>query len=219
MRHRGFTLVEMLVALSVAALLVTLVYGGVRVAHRAVKATDTLIENNEIMRISWQFLHGALSRARLARQLNNRDDLTGFAGDSQSLGFVADMPPYLGIGGPTRITLKIDQQDGARRLLVTRQRFDYKQEMVDNVPQEAVLLDQLDSLVIAYFGQIGGETTPQWHAEWTENSHLPNLVSIQVRPVGTAAWPVLIARPLAGTQPVSDDALPDERADSGEVGE
>lgn len=219
MRHHGFTLVEMLVALSVAALLVTLVYGGVRVAHRAVHATDALIEDNEIMRISWQFLHGALSRARLARQMNNRDDLTGFAGDSRSLRFVADMPPYLGIGGPTLIMLGTDQVDGAPRLLVTRQRFDYKQEMADNAAEEAVLLDRLGSLEIAYFGQTRDETTPQWHTEWAEKSHLPNLVSIRVRPLDAPAWPVLIARPLAGTQPVSDEALPEELPDTADAPE
>lgn len=216
MRQRGFTLVEMLVALSVAALLVTLVYGGIRVAHRTVIATDALIEDNEIMRISWQFLHGALSRARLARIIGNREDLTGFAGDAESLRFVADMPPYLGLGGPTRITLTTDRHDGEKRLLVTRQRFDYTQEMSADDLQQAVLLDRLDALQIAYFGQRSDETTPQWHDEWSERSHLPNLVSIRVAPADAPAWPELIARPLAGTQPVSEEAPPEERPDATE---
>ncbi|MCB1773540.1 MAG: prepilin-type N-terminal cleavage/methylation domain-containing protein [Gammaproteobacteria bacterium] len=216
MRQRGFTLVEMLVALSVAALLVTLVYGGIRVVHRTVNATDALIENNEIMRISWQFLHSALSRARLARILGNREDLTGFSGDGESLSFVADMPPYLGLGGPTRITLATDRLDGAERLLVTRQRFDFRQETADEPPQQAVLLDQLDSLRITYFGQLSDETTPGWHDAWSERSHLPNLVSIRVKPAGSPAWPELIARPLAGTQPVSEEAPPEDRPDAAE---
>ena len=53
--QRGFTLVEMLVALGIATLLVSLVYGSIRVGQRSARALDRQVEQAEVMRIGWQF--------------------------------------------------------------------------------------------------------------------------------------------------------------------
>ena len=61
--QRGFTVVEMLVAIAVAGLLVSLVYGAIRVGQRSVSALDSRVEQSELMRIGWQFIHDAITHA------------------------------------------------------------------------------------------------------------------------------------------------------------
>jgi general secretion pathway protein J len=200
-RSHGFTLVEMLVALAVAGLLVSLVYGAVRIGHRAAQAADVLVERNEIMRIGWRFLHDALSRARPVQDPERREDLTGFRGEPDRLEFVADLPAYTGPGGLTRIALWRDAAGRDDRLLVSRRRHDASGEAAsDEAIREAVLVERLDDVEIRYFGRLDDAETSRWHAAWDSERFLPNLVQIQVRPTAAPAWPVIIARPLTGTR-------------------
>ena len=208
--QRGFTLIEMLVALSISALLVSLVYGAVRIGQRSATAMNTQTENTEIMRIGWQFLHDAVTRARPVSALDTPDDHTGFKGTPDGLRFVADMPAYVGLGGLTRIRLTTERTHSGRQLLLTRQRFD-RLSSTTAAPDEiesAVLVDELDRLRIAYFGKSTPDASPAWHSDWTDPEHLPNLVSISVTPGHGRSWPELIARPLTGAVPLGDDELP-----------
>ena len=151
----GFTLVEMLVAISVAALLVSLVYGAVRVGQRSAHALDVQAEDTEIMHIGWQFLHDAVTRARPVSNPEDTEDRTGFHGSDDKLEFVADLPAYVGVGGLIRIRLETARADGEEQLLLTRERFDRSPPpaVVPDASEQAVLVEELDSLKIAYFGQ------------------------------------------------------------------
>lgn len=216
--QRGFTLIEMLVALSISALLVSLVYGAVRIGQRSANAMNVQTENTEIMRIGWQFLHDALTRARPVATLDTPDDRTGFNGTHEGLRFVAAMPAYVGLGGLTRIRLTTERTHSGRQLLLTRERFDRLSSTAapDDI-ERAVLVDELDRLRIAYFGKSGPDASPAWHSDWTDPEHLPNLVSISVTPEQGRPWPVLVASPLTGAAPLGDDELsldsdlPDDR--------
>jgi general secretion pathway protein J len=209
--QRGFTLVEMLVAISVAALLVSLVYGAVRVGQRSARAMEVRTEDTEAMRIGWQFLHDAVSRARPVSDPRETENQTGFYGSADKLEFVADMPAYVGLGGLIRIRLASTATHEADQLLLTRERFDKSlpEATIDGI-EEAVLVEDLDKLQIAYFGQVERTASPAWHSRWSSPDTLPNLVSISVVPAEGRAWPILIARPLTGTTPLDDGELPDD---------
>lgn len=214
LRHRGFTLVEMLVALSVSALLVSLVYGSVRVGQRSARALGVQTTQAEVMRIGWQFLHNALARARAVPDPSDNQDRTGFQGMSNVLSFVADMPAYIGLGGLMRITLEIEETDTGRQLVLSRRSIDITSDLPpeDNV-ERAVLVESLDTLAITYFGQIKGDAAPAWYGNW-DNTHrkLPNLLQISVEPTGGPAWPVLIASPLMGAEPLEMPVPTSERS-------
>ena len=204
---RGFTLVEMLVAISVAALLVSLVYGAVRVGQRSADALDERIEGAEVMRIGWQYLHGALTRARPVLDPTRDEDPSGFHGNAERLSFIADMPAYVGVGGLFRIRLGVADIAEGRQLLLSRERFDPLTEQAPEAsPEKAVLVERLDHLMIAYYGQQDADDDPAWHAAWDGPHTLPNLVRIDIKPAGGRAWPVLMARPLTGTVPLPEDA-------------
>jgi general secretion pathway protein J len=214
--QRGFTLVEMLVALSVSALLVSLVYGSVRVGQRSAAALGLQAEEAEVMRIGWQFLHDALTQAQAVPDPDNPRDRTGFHGGQDGLGFVAHMPAYIGIGGPMRIGLNAMATADGYQLLLTRRRLDTTQISASDEPDEqAVLVDNLDRLAIAYFGQLGQSAAPTWHNSWDSVGNLPNLIRISVKPAAAPSWPVLIARPLTGTEPLGDTAPDSDPAQTG----
>lgn len=203
---RGFTLVEMLVAISVAALLVSLVYGAVRVGQRSAAAVDQRIDQAEVMRIGWQYIHGAIVRARPVADPGNPDDRTGFLGQSDTLEFVADMPAYIGPGGLIRIRLVPTRTETGDALLLTRERYDPKAEVRGDAVQKAVLVEQLARLQIRYFGRREAGEAAVWHGSWESQNTLPNLVRIDVTPDGQRPWPVLVARPMSGTTPLPEDS-------------
>jgi general secretion pathway protein J len=213
--QRGFTLIEMLVAISVAALLVSLVYGAVRVGQRSSNALVTTIEDTEVMHIGWQFLHDAVTRARPVSDPRDTESRTGFLGSTNALEFVADMPAYVGLGGLIRIRLSGVSTDTGEQLLLTRERFDKSlPEPVDEPTEQAVLVEDLDELQIVYFGKKDRKEPPGWHASWDDSNALPNLVGITVIPSRGRAWPVLIAGPLTGTNPLGESEALDDTESS-----
>ena len=213
--QHGFTVVEMLVALAVAVLLVSLVYGAIRVGQRSASAVDSRVEQSDLMRIGWQFVHDTIAHAGPAKDPARPQNRTGFDGTSDLLQFVADMPSYVGIGGPARITLGRISMAGGDQLLLTRERLDE-----DSTPtgaeqiEQAVLVENLDELRIEYFGQLERGVPPSWQSNWDHARWLPNLVRIAVRPSGAPAWPLLTAAPRGGSAPLDEGALPAETGES-----
>ena len=142
------------------------------------------------------------------RQPQNR---TGFEGTPDRLVFVADMPSYVGIEGPARITLGRVAKTGVGQLLLTRERLDEESTATGAAQiEQAVLVERLDELRIEYFGQLERGVPPSWQSLWSSPRRLPNLIRIRIRPAGAPAWPLLTAAPKYGTAPLDEDALPAE---------
>jgi len=212
--QRGFTLVEMLVALAVAALLVSLVYGSIRVGQRSVRALDHQVEQFELMRIGWQFVREAIAHAGPAVDPARDYSRTGFEGTADRLVFVAGMPSYVGIEGPMRISLGVVATPDGDQLLLTRERLDEQAAVAEEAPlEQAVLVESLQDLQIEYFGQVERGAPPTWRTFWDDQDRLPNLIRIRVLPADGPAWPLLIAAPKDGTAPLDDDILPDGTTD------
>ena len=209
-RQAGFTLVEVLVALSVATLLVALVYGAVRVGQRSAMALTEKSEQTEVMQLGWQYLYTAIGQARPFSDAEGNDDRIGFQGGAGHLVLHADVPTYVGISGLVRIELATRAGERGQQLVLTRRGVTAGEATDAPRPSEqAVLVESLDRLQLSYFGAKTRGDAPTWYGSWTEARQLPNLVRISVKPKGARAWPVLIARPLTGSAALGEDALPD----------
>jgi general secretion pathway protein J len=209
-RQAGFTLVEVLVALSVATLLVALVYGAVRVGQRSAMALTDKSEQTEVMQLGWQYLHTAVGRARPFGDPEDTDNRIGFEGGGSRLVLHADVPTYVGISGLMRIALETRAGERGQQLVLTRRGVVAGEATDAPLPSEqAVLVESLDRLQLSYFGAKTRGDVPTWHGSWTGARRLPNLIRISVKPKGARAWPVLIARPLTGSAALGEDDLPD----------
>lgn len=208
---RGFTLVEVLIALSVSALLISLVYGVVVLSQRSVQAIEQRAVSTETMHIGWRFLHDALTNTQSVSDPRDEDNSAGFDGTTDRLSFVADQPAFLGPGGLTRIAIEVRDEDGIDALVITREPFDPgRDDDLEAPAKQAVLVNDLKALKIRYFGANDESESMAWVDTWQDTPYLPSLVEIQVTPRGESAWPVMIARPMASVALYDGELATDE---------
>ena len=115
-RHAGgFTLVELLVALTLFALMSVLMFGGLRFGLRAWESGGERIDEAAQVEVVQNLLRRALSQAR--RTLGSdedRDTLSVFSGTPDTMSFVAPLPSHSGNGGLAVFLLSERQNsDGA----------------------------------------------------------------------------------------------------------
>src|SRR6185312_8312469 len=117
-RAAGFTLLEVLGALALLALLLMGVYGGVRSAIHGVRSGSAAIARVDQIGSAQRFLRGELAQALaqpIARTDNGRPIY--FAGSAHEMRYVAPLPGYLGKLGPQLQVLKlVDDGKGGQRL-------------------------------------------------------------------------------------------------------
>lgn len=192
-RDGGFTLVETLVALTIFSFLSLLLFGGLGFGARAWEGVTEAGERREDVRTAQRIL-----RTRLTHR--SRPGPAGFddrahdgrlGGTGQSLGFTAYWRTPLGHAG----VYNFDLSHEAGRL-VFAWRPDAAEEPDPALVGRRILLEDVKSVEIAFFGARAATEAPAWHPEWNRRDGTPDLVSVDVAfdPPG-AAWPLLVIRP------------------------
>jgi general secretion pathway protein J len=215
-RERGFTLIEVLIAMTLLGLLMAMLSGGLRLGTRAWEASDA--RSAELARL--EAVHGFIRRTLTGAYplLRTGDDdakrQIAFTGGAEAVEFTALMPAHFGVGGFYTITLAVeDGVDGAR--LVFRRQLYRSSDEETPAPAAAITIDEKEKVLLegvskaefAYFGIAENDERPSWRDEWQDQKSLPELVRLSVtfadRDKGT--WPDLVIAPRisATTAPTS----------------
>ncbi|HAA38719.1 MAG TPA: general secretion pathway protein GspJ, partial [Pseudomonas sp.] len=153
-RQQGFTLLEIMIVLSLLGVLLTLVGGALLGANRAVLKAQRYTVSLDEIRAAQQFLRTAISEA-LPLDVTEDDSQTDgfFAGGPQRMQFVATLPGVLG-GGIQRFTLQLVGPESQRDLQVAFARFESPAQV--SVPasrsEPQVLLKDIEDLQFSYRG-------------------------------------------------------------------
>ena len=196
MRQRGqggFTLVEVLLALTLMSLLLGVLYGGLQVVTLGWDRAETRTEAAQAQRQVLEFLRRGLRQGARVYERNTRNNTAriGFNGDSRSLHWVTPMMPYISAGGLSSVDLARND-DGQ----LTWSWSPFRPDGNGPEPRTRALLDAVDEMAIDYFGALPGEEDPTWRDQWDDPQTWPLLVRIRLT-VGGEALPALIA-PVAG---------------------
>jgi len=195
-KSSGFTLVELLLAVSLMALLLSLAYGGLKAATRASTNGQVLLEESGKVRITHRFIRRQLNQMQ-PLPFDIADDLDEtrivFEGDSRRIQFVAPMPGYLGQGGPQVQYLELVNGENGLDLLFSHQLLQgYDPQYM--IEREPILL--MEGIQDARFEFIGldedGELTA-WSSNWDTPGVLPKAVTLdmQLGEESRAIWPLL----------------------------
>jgi len=194
----GFTLVELLLAITLMAILLGLTYSGLRAATRSTeRGEDRLAVASEI-RASHQFIRKQLNQMlplSFAQLEDNEDTRIMFLGDSRSIQFVAPMPGYLGSGGPQVQLLELADGNDGDVLQFRHALLQYFEEefLYDRDP--IVLLNNVETAEFEFVGRDEEGFLTSWMPVWEQPYTLP--VAVRLNLVFTedkqARWPVLVA--------------------------
>lgn len=116
----GFTLVELLIAFVMLALISLLLFSGLRVGIRAWGGVEAAAEINTELRLTRDFLRRILSQARPVTLMVEAEPYLVFAGDGQQLEFVAPLSGQVGIPGLYLLRLGLENTGLGSTLVLRR---------------------------------------------------------------------------------------------------
>jgi general secretion pathway protein J len=184
-RTQGFTLLEMLVVLSLLAVLLTLAGGALVGANRAMAKAERYSTGLDEVRATQNLLRTALGQALplSAKNAQGEQDAV-FQGDAQHLQFYGPLPASLG-GGLYRYRLAL----AGDRLRVG---FAHLQGTVlQPFGDEQVLLHRVQALALSYRGFSPDGQATGWLTQWPWPTRLPRQVRIDAQLAGPVPWPTL----------------------------
>jgi len=194
----GFTLVELLLAVTLMSILLGLAYGGLRAATSAAQRGENLLDQGGELRTAHQFVRRQLNQM-LPLPFDVADGVNPirivFEGDSTHIQFVAPMPGYLGTGGPQVQLLELTGGQDDRALQFSHallQGFE-QEKLFERDP--IVLLEGVDVAGFEFLaaGENGEMNT--WVSIWDQQERLPLAVRLSLAFVEPARrlWPELVA--------------------------
>ncbi|MDT8320624.1 MAG: prepilin-type N-terminal cleavage/methylation domain-containing protein [Xanthomonadales bacterium] len=197
-RSKGFTLVELLLAVSLMSMLLALAYGGLRAATRAADKGQTILEDSSRIRMAHQFVRKQLNQAvPLAFAEDEADDTrVVFEGSAQSIRYVAPMPGYLGFGGLQVQELAIVPGRNGMELVLSHALLQEFEEARLYEREPILLVGNIASGEFNFLGrdEESGELT-SWSNSWDSTLGLPLSVSLDLEFEEEVYidWPLLMA--------------------------
>jgi general secretion pathway protein J len=198
----GFTLVELLVAITLIALLTVGLYQAFGIGTRAARTVSANIDRPAEIALAYDFMERSFATAEpLTASTGSPQAAIDFDGQSEALSFVALPPAFLAIGGFQRVHLGLEPGKNGARLVVSWDGV--ARGPIAAQParlQLSVLIDEVRSLSFAYFGVAGPKQRPAWLDRWSERDGLPQLIRMRlILANGTQAPDLIVAPRLAQT--------------------
>lgn len=184
-RHSaGFTLVELLLAITLMSILLGLTYTGLRAASQSSQRGERILAAVGELRASHQFIRRQLNQM-LPLSFAETDDLQAlrivFEGDAQRIRFVAPMPGYLGTGGPQVQMVEVVNGDDDELLVqfshALLQGFT-EDRLYDRDP--VILLEGVSSAGFEFLGRDEEGELTGWTTYWEQQDMLPVAVRLDL---------------------------------------
>lgn len=191
---RGFTLIEILLATVLLAAALTLAFATLVAATRSAGQGELMAERSERLRAVEGFLRSRLTAARpIAFGFDQASALPQrFVGEPDRMRFVADIPNYLGRGGPYLHDFAIEDADDGRRIVLGLQMVQAGEVVDEEPPPPELLVDDLESARFRYRALDAEGRLGEWVERWETPEQLPLLVEVTLRDRDGRAWPPLV---------------------------
>ncbi|MEO8364752.1 MAG: prepilin-type N-terminal cleavage/methylation domain-containing protein [Pseudoxanthomonas sp.] len=204
-QSRGFTLIEVLLATLLLAGGLALAFATLRSATALVQRGEAIAQRSERIRSAETFLRRRITSAQMigfATDPQTQQQIR-FVGEPQRMSFVADLPDYLGRGGPYLHELSV--ADGRLLVSFTLVQGGQAIEEAQARPPEP-LASGLRAVRFHYRGIDPQGGLGDWQERWTTADVLPVQVAIDIESSDGMRWPGLVVSVAQGSGNSDDSA-------------
>lgn len=190
---RGFTLLEVLIAVALVSAIFVIVAGALQFSVRAWRASNASITATQDVAFAQSIMRQSLEDAypRLAGA-----GAVEFTGAAESVRFIGQTPNALNAPARAYIDISAEEtENGAENGIAIVIAF--RPEFTSDTVRET-LIDGLSNVSFSYLPpRRDGAPEPEWSDHWTGAARLPALIKVDARfPEGDRrAWPPLIIAP------------------------
>jgi general secretion pathway protein J len=217
-RARGFSLIEVVLAMILVALIMGIAVGGIRMSRKAAENGERRIEATNSVRVTQEFLRKQLARTLpLAFAMDRTEGKNYvFEGADDEITFVAPMPGYLSKGGPyiQRLTIERGELHFYHRMLLSED---------EDEGEPVILLDRIRDGHFEFRGIDEEGKLGDWTEEWEDPSRTPMMVRVALEFERSSGftWPLLEVPLLIDVGGVNNAYRffgPSEEGDMGQMG-
>jgi len=173
----GFTLIEVVMALAIFALMGGILYGAFSLGHSAVEKSDTNATRSQKQRAIADLL-GSYIRSAFPYRESAQDKTVYFAGESSALSFVSSYSQAMGGRGMAKITISQDEDDTGLASLKLAETVPVRLGADAGQSHSLVLLTNLREFRLAYLDPQAEDEN--WEDQWEgrERGRLPRAVRL-----------------------------------------
>jgi general secretion pathway protein J len=196
--ERGFTLIELSVAIVILALISSVLYGSLSLAGNSWNRGEAKAQQTSEMRLTEGFLRRTLTAQHPLRLRKAVGQPLYFLGQRDTLAYAAALTGRAGVG-MYFFRVAVTANGDNSRLTLARVIPDYTATQLPEFGSDfSVLADGIAEVRFGYFGRDAGDSNlvnPTWRDHWDDPQRLPDLISVDVTPVSGAPWPTLVVEP------------------------
>lgn len=173
----GFSMIEMLVAMTLFGFLSIMLIGGLHLGTRVMETGAKRIDQTARTSSGYEFLRREIAQAQPLPRLGEANNAAiEFDGTSDSMTFITLASPLRAAGGYQQLALH--PMNGS--LVATWRPY---VRVIGDTPageRDSVLFGDV-VVEFTYYGALANETAPSWHREWRNQAKLPALIGIDMR--------------------------------------
>lgn len=195
-RHSGFTLLELLVSMTLFVLIAGTAYAALRSAARTWERTDARARADGETRLVLDYLSRWLATAfPLAVQTDDRWR-PWFEGTRDRLVFLVEGSRHVGLSGLFQVIVRHDAEARPPGVELVLQRVHERLKIgeVRGTPLRRLLLEDVVEVEFTFFGRRNSNDEPAWYPEWRDAKLLPKLVRLRFQGGDVGEWPALTVR-------------------------
>ncbi|CAB1274319.1 prepilin-type N-terminal cleavage/methylation domain-containing protein [Candidatus Nitrosacidococcus tergens] len=189
----GFTLVELLIAITLMGIIIVILFAGLRLATRSWEGVENKNSTTERFRVINHLFRRQIRSLSLPFYIApNRGRALAFFGSEQSISFVAPFLEDLDLGGLYWITYELTYKDGESALVMYWRPYRPNEQQINNSDRE-VLLENISAIHFSYFGALNQNLRPNWYNYWDNPNQPPQVIQLKIE-ANDVEWPGIVAK-------------------------
>lgn len=193
-KRSGFTLIEILIGMSLLSVMMLLLFASLRICVQNWNAGERKITQVGEAGTIQYFLQSKLHSTLPLEADFLEEQQFSFQGEAEQIQFVASMPASANRLGLQQFKMSLERakNNQGSNLLVDIKPFFPLNENEEWSDEQVVILKNIKHLDFAYFGLDRFHNDPVWQDEWLEKHKLPKLVSIDIELTNGEVWPQIV---------------------------